>query len=50
MLDESFLEHSFEDTFAEKKNWALISVSKGTTTETYSAFIGMIGFAYGKEE
>lgn len=33
MLDESFLEHSFEDILAEEKKKVLIS--KGKTTGTY---------------
>lgn len=51
MLDERFLEHSFEDIFAEKKKKKSSHLSlkrKNNRNLLTSAFIGMIGFAYGK--
>lgn len=45
MLDESFLEHSFEDILAEGKEKVLISVSKGKTTETYWILLSLAWLA-----
>lgn len=52
MLDESFLEHSFEDSFAEeKKKSSYLSLKKNNNMNLFaSAFIDMIGFAYWKKD
>lgn len=52
MLDESFLEHSFEDSVAEeKKKSSYLSLKKNNNMNLFaSAFIDMIGFAYWKKD